>query len=65
MKIGFNIPKGIKKVLSMPQNSRVGRVTGNKRFIFLALDKERTDAFLISHLTVYQHNKLIKKELCF
>ena len=41
MKIDFNIPKGINK-FEYAQNIRVGRVTGNKRFIFLALDKERT-----------------------
>ena len=29
-------PKKLQNSLSRPQNIRVGRVTGNKRFIFLA-----------------------------
>ena len=38
LQIDFNIPKGFKKSLSRarPQNIRVGRVTGNKTFSFLA-----------------------------
>ena len=38
LKIDFNILKVLKKSLSWPQNIRVGRVTGNKTFSFLALD---------------------------
>ena len=37
LKIDFNILKVFKKSLSRPQNIRVGRVTGNKTFSFLAL----------------------------
>ena len=37
LKIDFNIPKGFKKVWVGPKNIRVGRVTGNKTFSFLAL----------------------------
>ena len=47
LKIDLNILRVFKKSLSRPQNSRVGRLTGNKTFSFFLPNK---DLYITQHV---------------